>query len=51
MTLLILPASYITLLYLPEGDAETQAYVVNTLSLSTLLTLVLFPLVTLLYPP
>jgi len=50
MTLLILPPSFITLLYLPEGDVETQAYVVNTLSLSTLLTLVLFPLVTLLYP-
>ena len=51
MTLLILPPSFITLLYLPEGDAETQAYVVNTLSLSTLLTLILFPLVTLVYPP
>ncbi|MCX5976737.1 MAG: hypothetical protein NTV33_07920 [Coprothermobacterota bacterium] len=51
MTLLILPPSFITLLYLPKGDDETQAYVVNTLSLSTLLTLALFPLVILLYPP
>ena len=49
LTMFILPPPFVITLFLRENDKENQQYVVNTLSLSTLVSVVVFIVVTLLY--
>jgi predicted permease len=49
MTMMVLPPPFVTPLFMQEAQAEDREYVVNTLSLSTLVTLVAFSIVSLLY--
>ena len=51
LTMAILPPPYVIPLYMGAGQPEDQAYVVNTLSLYTLITLFAYVLITILLPP
>ncbi len=51
MTMFVLPAPFVIPLFIPESDAANRAFVVNTLSLGTLVTLVAFVLISVLYLP
>lgn len=49
MTMMVLPPPFVTPLFMQEASSEDREYVVNTLSLSTLVTLAAFSVVSLLY--
>jgi hypothetical protein len=51
MTMVILPPPFVIPLFMKNASAEETAYVVNTLSLATLVTLVAFVLVSLVFSP
>ena len=51
MTMVILPPPFVIPLFIPEEDRGNRAYVVNTLSLATVVTLFAFALVTMVYSP
>lgn len=50
MTMFVLPPPFVIPLFMARASAEEQRYVVNTLSLATLATLVAFTLVSVIYP-
>ena len=50
MTMFVLPPPFVIPLFMARASAEDERYVVNTLSLATLATLVAFTLVSVLYP-
>ncbi len=49
MTMMVLPPPFVTPLFMQEAQAHDREYVVNTLSLSTLVTLIAFSIVSLIY--
>jgi hypothetical protein len=51
LTMIILPPPFVIPLFIHEADRHDQTYVVNTLSLATLVTLFAFAVVTVVYPP
>jgi malate permease and related proteins len=51
MTMIILPPPFVIPLFIPEADRVNRTYVVNALSLATVVTLFAFAGVTILYPP
>ena len=51
LTMIILPPPFVIPLFIPEADKPNRTYVVNTLSLATVVTLFAFALVTIIYPP
>lgn len=51
LTLVILPPPFVIPLYLKDTPPEDAAYVVNTLSLFTLVTIAAFALLTIFFPP
>lgn len=51
LTMIILPPPFVIPLFIPEADRANRAYVVNTLSLATVVTLFAFAVVTVIYPP
>jgi hypothetical protein len=51
MTMFILPPPFVIPLFMRAASEEERTYVVNTLSLATLVTLFAFALVGVLYPP
>jgi malate permease and related proteins len=51
MTMIILPPPFVIPLFIPEADKPNRTYVVNTLSLATVVTLFAFAIVTAVYPP
>ena len=51
MTMFILPPPFVIPLFMPTGPQHEHDYVLNTLTLATLATLLAFAVVTLLYPP
>jgi predicted permease len=51
MTMIILPPPFVIPLFIPSADRLNRTYVVNTLSLATVVTLFAFALVTMVYPP
>jgi predicted permease len=50
MTMFVLPPPFVIPLFMARASAEEQRYVVNTLSLATLATLIAFTLVSVIYP-
>lgn len=50
-TLIVLPPPFVIPLFMPAGAEEERDYVLNTLTLATLVTLIAFALVTIIYPP
>ena len=50
LTMFVLPPPFVIPLFMARAGAEEQRYVVNTLSLATLATLVAFTLVSVIYP-
>ncbi len=46
-----LPAPFVMPLFIDEADQENRTFVVNTLSLSTVVTLVAFAIISLVYVP
>ena len=50
MTMFVLPPPFVIPLFMRNASPEDQSYVVNTLSLATLVTLVAFTIVSVLYP-
>ncbi|MBK8048748.1 MAG: hypothetical protein IPK16_17465 [Anaerolineales bacterium] len=50
MTLFVLPPPFVIPLFMRNAPVDDQAYVVNTLSLATIATLVAFTAVTLVFP-
>jgi predicted permease len=51
LTMFVLPPPFIIQLFIKESDDQNRAYVVNTLSLSTLVTLFAFAIISVLYTP
>ena len=51
MTMFVLPPPFVIPLFMRNATPEDQRYVVNTLSLATLVTLVAFTLVSVIFPP
>jgi malate permease and related proteins len=51
LTMIILPPPFVIPLFIPEADRSNRTYVVNTLSLATVVTLFAFAIVTMIYPP
>jgi len=51
LTMIILPPPFVIPLFIPEADQPNRTYVVNTLSLATVVTLFAFAIVTAVYPP
>jgi malate permease and related proteins len=51
LTMIILPPPFVIPLFIPEADKPNRTYVVNTLSLATVVTLFAFAIVTAVYPP
>jgi malate permease and related proteins len=51
MTMIILPPPFVIPLFIPEADRLNRTFVVNTLSLATVVTLFAFAIVTAVYPP
>jgi hypothetical protein len=51
MTLFVLPPPFVIPLFMGKATPADQRYVVNTLSLATLVTLVAFTLVSVFFPP
>jgi predicted permease len=51
LTMIILPPPFVIPLFIPAADRLNRTYVVNALSLATLVTLFAFAVVTLVYPP
>ena len=51
MTMFVLPPPFVIPLFMRNATAEDRAYVVNTLSLATLVTMVAFTIVSVVYSP
>lgn len=51
LTMIVLPPPFVIPLFIPEADRANRPYVVNTLSLATVVTLFAFSAVTLIFPP
>jgi predicted permease len=51
MTMFVLPPPFVIPLFMRNATPEEQRYVVNTLSLATLVTLLAFTVVSVIYPP
>jgi len=51
LTMFLLPPPFVTPLFMQAAPQEDRAFVVNTLSLATLVTLVAFTVVSVVYPP
>jgi hypothetical protein len=51
MTMFVLPPPFVIPLFLRNATPEDQQYVVNTLSFATLVTMVAFTIVSVVYPP
>lgn len=49
LTIFILPPPFVIAVFMDKDDRENQQYVVNTLSLSTLLSLIVFVMVIMVY--
>ncbi len=49
LTMFVLPAPFVLPLFIDEADTENRTFVVNTLSLSTVVTLVAFAIISLVY--
>lgn len=49
MTMVVLPPPFVIPLYMQRADQDDRTYVVNTLSLSTLVTLFAFAIVSVLF--
>ena len=49
MTMFVLPPPFVIPLFMSEADAEDRAYVVNTLSAATLVTMIAFTVVSVFY--
>ncbi len=51
LTMFTLPAPFVMPLFIPDSDTENRTFVVNTLSLSTVVTLIAFAIISLVYAP
>ena len=49
LTMFILPPPFVIAVFMDKDDRENQQYVVNTLSLSTLVSLIVFVMVMMVY--